>query len=329
MLGGGHCFFTPNTTANSCRTDDLDVVALAEDLGYTFFRDRKTFDSAPLKLPYIGLFTEDHMSYEIDRNATQEPSLSEMAIKGLNDLNAASGKQGFFVLVEASRIDHAGHSNDPVGHLHDILAYNEAMKAMREWVDEHAEDSPTILISTADHECGGLTVGVDIDGAPEYWFEPQHFVNAKATPGPLATLWKAYNGTDQKAFLKENVFGRYGIEAPTVEEYEQAIELKSDTSDFALFLAHALSARLGVNWASLGHTASDVTLYGWGVNAGKFAGNRENTEVGQFIAQQLGLDLESVQRKLRSNTTWMKEWVMPETVDRKLARRRSLARHHN
>jgi alkaline phosphatase len=328
MLGGGLCFFTPNTTEGSCRDDGIDAIALAEDLGYTVFTDRKTFDESPLKLPYIGLFTEDHMSYEIDRDAAKEPSLAEMAIKGLNDLNAASGKHGFFVLVEASRIDHAGHSNDPVGHLHDILAYNEAMKAMREWVDEHAEDSPTILISTADHECGGLTVGVDIDGAPEYWFEPQHFVNAKATPGPLAKMWKVYNGTDQKEYLKENIFGVYGISTPTDAEYAQAIALKSDTSDFALFLAHVLSDRLGVNWASLGHTASDVTLYGWGTNSEKFAGSRENNEVGHFIAQQLGLDLESVQRKLQSNTTWMKEWVMPKTVERKLARR-SLAHHHN
>lgn len=119
ILGGGRCFFTPNTTANSCRDDGIDGLALAKDLGYTVFSDRKTFDSKDLKMPYLGLFTEDHMSYEADRDAAKEPSLKEMAIRGLNDLYAATedSEKGFFVMVEASRIDHAGHANDPVGRL--------------------------------------------------------------------------------------------------------------------------------------------------------------------------------------------------------------------
>ena len=48
----------------------------------------------------------DHMSFEIDRDPKKEPSLTEMAIKGLNDLYKATkeSKEGFFVMVEASRI---------------------------------------------------------------------------------------------------------------------------------------------------------------------------------------------------------------------------------
>jgi len=120
----------------------------------------------------------DHMSYNVDRDPALEPSLTEMALKGINDLYTATqdSEKGFFIMVEASRIDHAGHANDPVGHLHDILEYNSAMKAMREWIDAHP-DSPTTLISTADHACGGLTVGED------YWFAPEHFVGATATNG--------------------------------------------------------------------------------------------------------------------------------------------------
>lgn len=330
MMGGGRCFFTPNTTADSCRDDGIDALALARDLGYTVITDRAGFDSKQ-KLPYLGLFTEDHMSYEVDRNPAIEPSLKEMALKGINDLYRATkdSDEGFFVLVEASRIDHAGHANDAVGHLHDILAYNAAMLAMREWIDEHEEDSPTILISTADHECGGLTVGsIQLDGAPDYWYAPEHFAAAKATPGPLSKLWQAYSGSTPKSYLKTAIFAAHGIAVPTEEELVQGLALKNDTSAFQEFLSASMSARLGVSWSTGGHTAADVTLFGWGKGSEKFSGSRENAEVGLFVAQQLGLDLERTQALLRRNETWEKEWVRPPVSLEKVARR-SLGHHHH
>ena len=46
------------------------------------------------------------MSYEIDRDPKKEPSLTEMTLKALDDLYAATkrSKKGFFIMVEASRI---------------------------------------------------------------------------------------------------------------------------------------------------------------------------------------------------------------------------------
>ena len=41
------------------------------------------------------------------------------------------------------------------------------MDAMRKWIDEH-DDCPTVLTPTADHECDGLTLCYELDGAPEY-----------------------------------------------------------------------------------------------------------------------------------------------------------------
>ena len=327
ILGGGRCYFTPNTTANSCRDDGIDALAIARDLGYNVFSDRAAFDQE-LTLPYLGLFTEDHMSYEVDRDATVEPSLAEMAIKGINSLYEASkdSSEGFFIMVEASRIDHAGHANDPTGHLHDILAYNKAMLAMREWIDEH-DDSPTVLISTADHECGGLTIGKEISTEPGYWYDPQYFAGSKASSGVLASAWKKYAGADQKAFLKTEIFGKYGINNPTEEELAQGLALK--TSGFEAFLTKALSSRLGVNWGTGGHTASDVTLFGWGVGHEKFAGSRDNVEVGQFVAKTLGLDLKKVGRKIQRNETFVQKYVLPQAEDDQLLEKRSLVHHHN
>lgn len=105
ILGGGRCFFQPQSTTGSCRDDDIDALAAAKKLGYSVFTDRGGFDKRQ-KLPYLGLFTQDHMSYEIDRDPKKEPSLTEMALKGIEDLYQATkrSKNGFFIMVEASRI---------------------------------------------------------------------------------------------------------------------------------------------------------------------------------------------------------------------------------
>lgn len=56
-MGGGRCFFTPQKTTSSCRRDDIDVLALAKDRGFTVFTDRAAFDKNT-NIPYIGLFTQ-------------------------------------------------------------------------------------------------------------------------------------------------------------------------------------------------------------------------------------------------------------------------------
>jgi len=329
LMGGGRCYFTPQKTASSCRKDDIDALAIARTLGYTVFEDRATFDK-DVNLPYLGLFTQDHMSYEIDRDPKKEPSLTEMAIKGLNDLYKATkkSKEGFFVLVEASRIDHAGHANDPTGHLHDILEYNHAMDAMREWIDEH-DDSPTVLISTADHECGGLTLGYVIDGAPEYWFAPGYFENSKSSTEKLSRDWKAATTTDLARYARDNIFKPYGIMSPTNDEISRAIALRNTTSGFGVFLGQAFSERLGVHWATLGHSAVDVTLYGHGVNHKDFAGQHENTEVAEFVAKQLDLDLDPITERLRKNASWVRDNVKPQPGQTARLKGRDVARNHH
>ncbi|KAG0641143.1 alkaline-phosphatase-like protein [Tuber brumale] len=329
LMGGGRCYFTPQKTASSCRKDDIDALAIARTLGYTVFEDRAAFDK-DVKLPYLGLFTQDHMSYEIDRDSKKEPSLTEMAIKGLNDLYKATkkSKEGFFVLVEASRIDHAGHANDPTGHLHDILEYNHAMDAMREWIDEH-DDSPTVLISTADHECGGLTLGYELDGAPEYWFAPGYFKNSKNSTEKLSRAWKAATTTDLARYARDNIFKPYGIMSPTNDEISRAITLRNTTSDFGVFLGQAFSERLGVHWATLGHSAVDVTLYGYGVNHEDFAGQHENTEVAEFVAKQLDLELDPITKRLRKNASWVRDNVKPQPGETARLKGRDVARNHH
>jgi len=166
MLGGGACHFKPNTTSGSCRGDDLDVIEMAKkDYGWRSIESRKEFDDlqqggGAVKLPLMGLFADYNFPYEIDRRNMDDvyPSLEEMARTALKALEAATtdSDKGFFLMIEGSRIDHAGHGNDPAAQVHEVLAYDKAFAAVVEFLDK--SDDNGVLIATSDHETGGLAV---------------------------------------------------------------------------------------------------------------------------------------------------------------------------
>lgn len=205
------------------------------------------------------------------------------------------------------------------------------MDAMREWIDDH-DDSETVLISTADHECGGLTLGYELSDHPSYWFAPEYFAASKGTSGKYASLWKAYkpaNNSDATEYLKKYVFAPYGILTPTDAEIAKGLDLKASTTDFGRHLGLTLSKRLGVNWATGGHSGVDVTLYGHGLNHEKLAGHRENTEVADFVLEQLGLSLTSVTKRLKSNRTFVDGIVKRQPGDAARMKSRDLTHHHH
>ena len=162
ILGGGRCHFLPNSIEGSCRADNKDVVALAKENGFSYASTRKDFDDLKLgkavDLPLLGLFAETDIPYEVDRRFVEDtyPSLDEMARTALEALTEATkdSDKGFFLMIEGSRIDHAGHANDPVAQVHEVLAYDKAFESVLAYLDK--SDTLGVVVSTSDHETGGL-----------------------------------------------------------------------------------------------------------------------------------------------------------------------------
>jgi alkaline phosphatase len=162
ILGGGRCHFLPNSTEGSCRADDKDMIKMAKKEGFNYISDRASFDRLKLgsavKLPLLGLFADTDIPFEIDRRNENDiyPSLDEMAQTALKALSAATrdSDKGFFLMIEGSRIDHAGHANDPAAQVHEVLAYDEAIASVLEFLDK--DTVPGVMVSTSDHETGGL-----------------------------------------------------------------------------------------------------------------------------------------------------------------------------
>ncbi|WP_272990111.1 alkaline phosphatase, partial [Spongiibacter tropicus] len=95
----------------------------------------------------FGLFNESHMQYEADRNndIAGEPSLRDMTAKAIQILD--NNPEGFFMMVESGRIDHAHHAGNAYGALTDAIELSEAVaKAV-----ELTNPEETLIIVTADH----------------------------------------------------------------------------------------------------------------------------------------------------------------------------------
>lgn len=94
---------------------------------------------------HAGLLADWHMDYEIDRGDDQ-PSLAEMARASIFHL--ANTHESFCIMIEGARIDHAAHANDAAALVHDMLAFDDAVRVATDYAKQ---DPETLLIITTDH----------------------------------------------------------------------------------------------------------------------------------------------------------------------------------
>lgn len=198
-IGGGGCYFLPSTHPLSCRADEVDLVAHAKQRGWStrvLFDSQSEVGAAGLpalsvhhrgkqqdgaiestavhafmeehhQLPLLALLAPFNTPYEIDRQSHQ-PTLSSLAMKALETLDRSEkNERGFLVMIEGSQIDLCAHQNDPACHAREIEAYQQAIEDVARWVEKkNRAGERTILISTSDHETGGLTLARQL--GPKY-----------------------------------------------------------------------------------------------------------------------------------------------------------------
>jgi alkaline phosphatase len=288
IFGGGQDYFVPQGTGGE-RRDGRNLLEEAQQDGYQVVLTREAFVQ-PLQTPVLGLFAESHMAYEIDRDTLQEPSLAEMTVKAIDLLK--DDPEGFFLMVEGSRIDHAGHANDPAAHLHDILAYDRALAVALGFA---RQDGQTLLIATSDHETGGLTLGRDVDGRGIYAWYPG--VLARVTHSIERMVGAVVDGADAATVLREQA----GVDSLTAAEQAIVAQAATEAGQRTLAddLAEMISRRAVVGWTTGGHTAVDVNLYAFGPGSERLVGNHENNYVGQVLIDLFGFDMSALTSSLR------------------------------
>lgn len=158
LLGSGVSKFK-STKADACGTKG-DFIAEAESKGWAVAYDKAGMDEAVAQgnRRILGLFGNGGTVPEVLRTAaTTEPHLQEMTSAALAVLEKSH--RGFFLMVEGSQVDWANHANDLGYQLGEMLAFDEAVKVVRAWIDaDEDRKENTLLIVVADHDTGGLAI---------------------------------------------------------------------------------------------------------------------------------------------------------------------------
>jgi alkaline phosphatase len=105
-----------------------------------------------------GLFGAGNLPYESEGgpHAASYPDLADMTAQALRLLGAE--EKGFFLMIESGLIDKAAHSNDAARMVGEVAALDRAVSVAVEWA---AEKQDILIIVTADHETGGITMVYD------------------------------------------------------------------------------------------------------------------------------------------------------------------------
>ena len=273
ILGGGSSYFTPKE-AGGLRNDKRDLVAELKSAKYGFAANKAEFDKLPVDgtTKIAGLFTKSHMAYDLDRDATKEPSLAEMTSKSIDAL-VARKKKGFFLMVEGGRIDHALHATNARRALQDTVAFDDAVKvALDKMKVIDPELKNTLIVVTADHDHT-----LQMNG-----YAKRTGKTEAGKPGVLGLVKNYVDGASSKD-VDGNPYTILGFgNGPRRLATRGPID--STELESADYLQEAV-----VQMGSETHGGGDVFLGAQGQGADTFAGSLTNNEVFGLIKKAAGL----------------------------------------
>ena len=266
LMGGGRHHFTPFDTARNKkgRADGRDLMAEFAARGYLVAADQAQMAAARPGRKFVGVYSDDtHMDYEIERRASQ-PSLTQMALKSIDLL--APDPDGFFLMVEGGKIDHALHDSNAKRALVDTIAFDDAIGAVvarMEKLDPGLKN--TLIVVTADHDHTLVMNGYAKRGNPVLDIVRNYSDGqpARDADGKTYTTLVFGNGPNRPA-------------------------LRSDV-DSAVALGNDYHQETGVRLAGETHGGGDVRLFATGAGSQVFRGTMENTKVFHLMKAAFGL----------------------------------------
>ncbi|MEK8126400.1 alkaline phosphatase [Paenibacillus filicis] len=292
LFGGGSDFFTSKEEKGK-RTDKT-ILGDFEAKGYKIVKDTNALNSLSATTgKALGLFGKSHVNYTPDR--TEDiPSLAQMTSKAIDILS--QDKNGFVMMIEGGRIDHASHANDFPSTVAEVLDFDAAVKVA---LDFAKKDGNTSVVITADHETGGLSLARD----NIYEMNMDLWDKQKNSSEFIAGKLKAAKTVDEvKAIVAANTW----INDLTDEEAQYI--MKGDGSSYAQEGAYnaVVSKRMLIGWSGHGHSGVDVGVWAYGPIKELVKGQIDNTQIAKASAQVVGVDLEGTTAELQAKHVYPK-----------------------
>lgn len=291
VFGAGKKYLLPKSEGGE-RTDGENLISVLKSNGYSFIETRDEMLQLENTSKVWGMFSQNDMAYEFDRPTLhpEQPSLGEMTQKAIDILS--KNPNGFFLFVEASKVDWASHANDPVGVISDILAFDDAAKIALDFAKQHPD---TVVFAFSDHGNGGMTIG-NKSTDKTYSSTP---LESLITPLKKASLTgeglEAMLADDlTESNIKKKVAQYYGIEDLTPEEIESIQTSTKGSLNYVV--GPMISNRSLIGWTTNGHTGEDLFFYYYGLNTPLRI--LENTEIALGSAWLMGFTLTEIDDRL-------------------------------
>ncbi|MBQ8998140.1 MAG: alkaline phosphatase [Clostridium sp.] len=288
VLGGG--FNKPSGFSSEVSTEEFESyyeeqVNNIKEEGFDFITTRDQLTSYNGDKLW-GSFADADLKYDFDRqsdNDNVQPSLAEMTNKAIEVLN--KDEDGFFLMVEGSKVDWAAHANNTVGIVSDILAFDEAVK---EAIEFAKADGNTVVVVTTDHGNSGITIGSsyyneNIESYDKATYEntTDLLKNATITEERFNEIVSGKSNDEIKALAKKY----YGID---LNDEELAIVKGEQGEGRQVGIRVVIARRVGIGYTTGGHTGEQIYL---GVYAPSdvelLEGVVDNTEVNKYMQRVL------------------------------------------
>ncbi|MBU8905412.1 alkaline phosphatase [Desertibacillus haloalkaliphilus] len=285
ILGGGRKFFTSVE-------EDEDLLSLFQNNGYDYVQTKgelaKVRPDANTKL--LGLFHDSHMNFLGDRAyvESKEPTLVEMTEKAIS--TASQNEDGFFLMIEGARIDHASHAADFSGIWREVIDFDRAVRSAVKWAHQ---DQETLVVVVSDHETMGVaaTEPIDIESLKKIDVSPQ-FMAAQLQVDEQTNRFT--NESIHAVFL---TYANINLTDEEIDLFQSEILER----DEGIYPEHKVGWEIGsfiaqhyqggiidsdirkASKTTSGHTSNLVPIFAYGLGANRFNGVLDNTDIPKII----------------------------------------------
>ncbi|MGN0747455.1 MAG: alkaline phosphatase [Aristaeellaceae bacterium] len=240
--------------------------------------------------------------YEIDRQRLAAEgedvlSLADFVKAGISVLD---NDNGFFLMCEGGKIDWAGHANDAATSIQDTLALSDAVQVAVDFAAEHPEE--TLIIVTADHETGGMTIGFATTAYDTHFdLLAKQIISFTDFDAVIADMRDSGAAFEEALQQVETYYGlttaegtQLSLTATDVANLETAFNLSMGTGEmtdeeaallyggyepFSMAVSHIMNNKAGLSYTSYAHTGLQIPVYAMGVGAEQLSGLYDNTDI--------------------------------------------------
>jgi len=243
----------------------------------------------PINKPVLGLFGDMGLSETIeDKNHNHLLTMTKAALPILEN------KKGYFLLIEASQVDWAGHGND----INYAMSEMQDLASTIEFLESYVKKTPdTLVVLTADHSTGGLTIAAN----GLYQWRPQllremdrsalavakHFVSHEVSADTLSEQLAniAITKDDVTLIKQAKINAQEKLTSYLSLPLKEQVPEKKPSITKSLYkkIKHLIDNKTNTGWTGSGHTAIDVQVFAFGKGKQLFSGTIDNTDIAKTI----------------------------------------------